>query len=311
MVSEKMRYDFGRATRERTALLAVGDHCQLPPVEGRPGFDLEHATARLDRIHRQAEGSPVLVLSQAVREARLSAGGDLQAAGQRVGVRTVRVSLDQLARQLARQREADVAAIMVTNKARVWTNHRVRVHAGLPGFDAAGPQVGEKIVVVRTACGVGAGETGTVVSSEVGPEPLVGFRTQHCQIDFGHCVKDCHVPLEGWRYCDPARGPAWEAKGEHLRDVGALTRKSWAQLDELSRDYSAENDLLRQVVDSLLEVCPGYAITAWKAQGSQWVGGAVVLEPLGWMKQDAWRVVYTAVTRFRERLTLIEPTSAY
>jgi hypothetical protein len=52
------------------ALLWVGDHEQLPPPEGVWGVDLQNATARLDKVHRQALDSPILDLATCFREGR-------------------------------------------------------------------------------------------------------------------------------------------------------------------------------------------------------------------------------------------------
>ena len=51
-------------------VLWVGDHEQLPPVEGGWGVDLAHPTARLTQVHRQALESPVLELATLIRERR-------------------------------------------------------------------------------------------------------------------------------------------------------------------------------------------------------------------------------------------------
>lgn len=48
-------------------MIAVGDHGQLPPIEG--GFNLmQNPDIRLEKIHRQAEGDPIIKLSMIVRE---------------------------------------------------------------------------------------------------------------------------------------------------------------------------------------------------------------------------------------------------
>jgi exodeoxyribonuclease-5 len=48
-------------------ILAVGDHGQLPPIEG--DFNLmETPLLRLEKIHRQAKGNPIIALSKIVRE---------------------------------------------------------------------------------------------------------------------------------------------------------------------------------------------------------------------------------------------------
>jgi exodeoxyribonuclease-5 len=47
-------------------ILAVGDHGQLPPIHGK--FNLmESPKLRLEKIHRQAEGSPIIRMSMLAR----------------------------------------------------------------------------------------------------------------------------------------------------------------------------------------------------------------------------------------------------
>jgi exodeoxyribonuclease-5 len=48
-------------------ILAVGDHAQLPPVSGH-GSLMENPMLRLEKIHRQAEGNPIIALSKTIRE---------------------------------------------------------------------------------------------------------------------------------------------------------------------------------------------------------------------------------------------------
>jgi exodeoxyribonuclease-5 len=48
-------------------IIAVGDHGQLPPIEGR--FNLmENPQLRLEKVHRLAEGNPIIQLSAYIRE---------------------------------------------------------------------------------------------------------------------------------------------------------------------------------------------------------------------------------------------------
>lgn len=53
--------------RHGAQLLYVGDREQLPPVNEPWGPDFDIPTAALDRVHRQAEGSPILGLATAIR----------------------------------------------------------------------------------------------------------------------------------------------------------------------------------------------------------------------------------------------------
>lgn len=61
-------YDF------KIPIIAVGDHGQLPPIRGN--FNLmDSPSIRLERIHRQAEGNPIIQLSlQARKEGKIPVG---------------------------------------------------------------------------------------------------------------------------------------------------------------------------------------------------------------------------------------------
>jgi len=72
MVSEdfyKMLKDPSKGVKK---LVFVGDHGQLPPIvkEGETAFNLmENPTIKLEQIHRQCEGNPIIELAYAVRNA--------------------------------------------------------------------------------------------------------------------------------------------------------------------------------------------------------------------------------------------------
>lgn len=64
MVSEDIYKDL---SRYGVPILAVGDHGQLPPIQGK--FSLMRAPdLRLEKIHRQAEDNPIINLSMQIRE---------------------------------------------------------------------------------------------------------------------------------------------------------------------------------------------------------------------------------------------------
>ncbi len=64
MVNQTMFDDMLR--HDGVQFLFVGDHGQLPPVGGDPGL-MRNPGSRLETIHRQAAGNPILKLAHAVR----------------------------------------------------------------------------------------------------------------------------------------------------------------------------------------------------------------------------------------------------
>ena len=77
--------ELAQTVREQAALVGssilwVGDHHQLPPVEGSWGADLQNPDGELTTVHRQAADAPALALATAIREDRAGSfsswGGD-------------------------------------------------------------------------------------------------------------------------------------------------------------------------------------------------------------------------------------------
>lgn len=123
-----------------TPILAVGDHGQLPPVSGALNLMADPAI-RLEKIHRQAEGNPIVQMSMRAREGRGILTGDYGAV-KKVPRRT-------LPEVLARYPEWFARAGLVlcgTNRTRVELNALLRAQAG---FTAALPQAGEKVICLR------------------------------------------------------------------------------------------------------------------------------------------------------------------
>lgn len=70
MVNETIREHLLQAVHPLAQVLWVGDPHQLRPVEGELGPQLDNPDVHLTTIHRQAEGSPIIKLGQAILTAR-------------------------------------------------------------------------------------------------------------------------------------------------------------------------------------------------------------------------------------------------
>ena len=139
MMDEKIFKDF---LSTGVNVLAVGDHGQLPPVVGE--FNLmEKPHLRLEKIHRQAEASPIIALSKHVRETgRLPhswnyGGDDVQI----VSKRELR-SVIQHVYSLPGIHPLDVGLLAFSNKTRVslnqmarevWLGKQLTIHPRLQG----------------------------------------------------------------------------------------------------------------------------------------------------------------------------------
>lgn len=117
-------------------ILAVGDHGQLPPIEGK--FNLmENPEIRLETIHRQASGNPIIKLSMMARTGEpipLGRHGDF----------VVKIPASG-----AIDRVTDVSGVLFLcgyNSTRVRLNATIRRRCGVSGPD---PLKGEKIICLK------------------------------------------------------------------------------------------------------------------------------------------------------------------
>ena len=63
--------------------------------------------------------------------------------------------------------------------------------------------------------------------------------------------------------------------------------------------------LMKKRAPSLLEFAYGYAITYWKAQGSQWKKVLVIEENFPFSKEEHQKALYTALTRAEEKCIIV------
>jgi exodeoxyribonuclease V len=155
MINSKLQRDLEEF---EIPVLYVGDHGQLEPIGDNPGL-MKDPDIRLEHIHRQAEGSPIIRFAHHVR-----LGGSPRALGDdRLGD-NVRVMAD--GKHPPNLHEYDMV-LCATNRTRIEVNHRIR---RLLGFSGQLPAVGERVICLRnnTDHGVFNGMLGTV--TEVRPE---------------------------------------------------------------------------------------------------------------------------------------------
>lgn len=117
-------------------ILYVGDHGQLEPVGDDPGL-MANPDIKLEKIHRQAAGSPIIQFAHHVRvgKAPRTFGAD--------AVVTRRIPSDF---------HLFDAILCAYNKTRVLANERVRQRLG---FDTALPQPGERLICLRNNRDIG------------------------------------------------------------------------------------------------------------------------------------------------------------
>ena len=113
-------------------ILAIGDPGQLPPVKDTPYLCSGGSDFLLSKIHRQAEGNPIIALSKEIREGKKMSVGRM---GEEVNI--VRKGTVDIPDQAPPQ------VIVGTHKTRFRITSAMR---SVMGYDSALPMSGEKLV---------------------------------------------------------------------------------------------------------------------------------------------------------------------
>ena len=262
-------------------ILAVGDHGQLPPVSGE-GFLMQDPDLRLEKIHRQAEGNPIIALSKSIRET-----GKLD---KRLEGEHVRFARLQQLDSLLRQRYANfdggekLVTIVYTNRRRVGTNLRTRSILQISGS----PKTGEQIVCLKNVRGL----------------PVYnGMRGW---------IRELNGRETKW---------PWQLKSKVLfEDNTTFSASMCAQQFNREKTFSSLGDVEAAILETAKKNVRlwgwedvghlfdfGYCMTGHRMQGSQCEDVMVVLElPPMLSADDKKRWIYTCISRASERVTLVE-----
>lgn len=257
-------------------ILAVGDHGQLPPVGSGSINLLQDADLRLEKIHRQAEGNPILALAAYVRN-----GGNpatFKVPSNTSNTKSVRIVKNLPSRQvhlMYKNRETffDKIILCYSNKTRNLINRWARNFLGLFGE----PKAGDAVICLKNAIVKGVpifnGMRGIIHKIEDDPASAIHFRAT---IDF---------PDDGLRL---ENGRLFKAQFGAIKTIGTF--------EQASKSSKTKIVAWRQV-GLLFDYA--YAMTVHKAQGSQFDTVLVVNEQGHYTetKEDRARWLYTAVTR--------------
>jgi ATP-dependent exoDNAse (exonuclease V) alpha subunit len=295
MVDHIIFGDLMAAITDDILILGVGDHCQLFPVGGRAAFPLWDAQAKLETVHRQAAGSLLLRCFTQVREEKRH----LTAMMLRDHGLKVREWSDMaLCEHLAEVHKSgqDFMCLTALNKPRIWINGMTRQIIGYPKM-AAGPQVGERVIVLGNNYAVPCfnGMTGVVTKTETKRRHGLAGHLQwiYVQFDGEPRPSGLYVHVETWaqKMSDGVQAGAVGKVTKGIRDALKLSR--------------AGNQCKK-----LVSLAPALAMTYHKAQGSQSPRGVVRMDA-HWMKKNRWRGDYTAGTRFEDNNPGTAPDVAF
>jgi exodeoxyribonuclease-5 len=256
-------------------ILYLGDSFQLSPILDTKDdkavsvyFDNDGRTLPVDyqltEIHRQAEGSPIIRYSRALRENRkdeINFVGKMEGDGVFIRVPRSRLSIEHFAK--AGQ------ILCGRNDTRHSINEQVREFLGRT---SPYPETGDRLMILKNnkERNVVNGMTGVTLGN---------------YYEFSEKSNTIKVELEledGRQIIAPILVPYFQDPGN--RDA-IYDAPGWSRKANLHCDYA-------------------FCCTTHKAQGSQYPSGIVLDEPLGKTDELRRRWQYTAVTRFADRVVV-------
>lgn len=276
MVSDQILADL---TEYGVPILAVGDHGQLPPVGGS-GSLMRDPMLRLEKIHRQAEGNPIIQVAAYVR----THGGFPRPLPEGIrhlhGAPTFYKDLRGHVTNATPEALFETAVLSYTNASRRRSNRVIREQRWGEARASEGVQPGDIVLCLKNdhPRRIFNGMRGVVERVKHKPETPFDYLV----VDF----PDDHMTFSG----DVLRA-------QFGRDA---TFETADQLKEVGVDVASTKNLPFALLDY------GYAMTVHKAQGSQFQQVYLCLEKPYFVDSDTWiRWAYTGTSRASENLTLV------
>jgi exodeoxyribonuclease V len=272
-VTDNMLQDLQRFN---VPILAVGDHGQLPPVGGQGTLMLE-PQLRLEKIHRQAEGNPIIRMSARIRE---TGTFDSKLADGKAITFARRPDLPRLIAERYKNVTAaqlnELGIVCYTNSTRVSLNLQIRKARGLMGP----PKAGEQVICLKNAAPIYNGMRGVLETDAVNSKTRPWNMT--AKIHFPDLGVSPEIHFFPHQFNKPKTFGTFEEAGEAAK----REFKSWKEVGMLFDN--------------------GTALTCHKSQGSQFTDLILIVErPFKIDPADWKRWAYTALTRASERVTIV------
>lgn len=285
-------------------ILAVGDHGQLPPVGGS-GSLMKDPDLRLERIHRQAEGNPIIRLSKMIREEGIVPDTGMEGDAVSMGrMRFVEKLLEERYADASPERLLEMGIACYTNRRRMGLNVAVRRARGIARVGRELPRKGEHVVCLRNMRPKGQepvynGMRGVLLSdadpkkirkSKITADGFASDENDEIGESEIHLVGTIEFPDDGI-----------DAREYEMLRAQFNREKTYAQPEELAREVGIHSFAMAGALFDF-----GYAMTVHKMQGSQYDDLVVLMERPGPVGEEDWRRwLYTAVTRASKRLTVL------
>ena len=271
--------------KHKVFTIYLGDPGQLPVIEKKEAHGLlDKPHVFLDEVMRQAAESEIIRLSMKIRN-----GEDISySEGKEV------VVLPKEKMVTGHLTWAD-QVVCATNSTRIGLNSQMRA---LHGFSGALPQDGDKMICLHNYWDDLSDDGSTpLVNGMTGiiKNPFETFRMAPMYVK----MKDHKIPL--------LTGEFISEDGQEFHSVDM--DKTLIETGDPFLDWR-ESYALGKLKNKIGDITPraftfGYAITAWKAQGSEWDKVTVIEESFPFDKTEHKQFLYTCVTRASEKLVLL------
>lgn len=262
MVTQDIWYDL---QRYGVPILAFGDHGQLPPIGD--GFNLmENPELRLETIHRQAEGNPIIHLATMARTGQEIPYQNFSSTVKKVE-RFSEEAADIMDRYFSGFND-ETLIICGSNKTRIQLNNRVRAALGI---ESQTPIKRDRVVCLKNNY---QNKDGVIYNGMIGTITEISPEGEHWY------TATVEFPTGGRTY------------------KGRISKHQF----NAPRPLETVEDLHFSKIGDRFDF--GYALTAHKAQGSQ-ARRALVFDEARYFREHAQRWLYTAITRAQEELYIL------
>lgn len=250
-------------------VIVLGDLNQLPPVFGKPVF-LQNPDIILKKIMRQAEGNPIIYLSQEVLKGNKIPYGNFQSTDGWVSRKIKRDDLSDY-----NFKTADII-LTGTNRLRYNVNNFMREHLKQIKM-LEYPHIGEKIICRKNNWGRMIDKGVFLTNGMTGVVDYISKDTKHkgtMELDFRPDFTDSVFQNIRFDY-------------DHMYSIPDN------EIPEKSNIYVDKFEF-------------AYAITVHSSQGSQWDNVLFLNEKMMRDPYDQRRFEYTAITRASKTITIVE-----
>ena len=274
-----------RLIKYNVHIICLGDPGQLPPInKNEDNHLLDHPHIFLDEIMRQEAESEIINLTMDIRAGKPLTryqGKEVQVLNKNELTTGMLLWADQI--------------ICAKNETRIALNNQMRDLLGRSG----GPQDGDKVICLKNNWDI----------YSVNNNPLVNGTIGYLKDSFSTYI---NLPRQITSDGQPKKLDILTANfiSDTEEDYGILNMDKqlittgvpgldWKTSYKMGRNWRFQDKIPDQFTY-------GYAITGWKAQGSEWDNVLVIEEGFPFEKEEHKQWLYTACTRASKKLVIIK-----